>query len=68
MDLVKRLHAIQTSGDVQREAAAPLHEFVKEYQDLFDGLGCSAGEHTIKVGHSVRPSCYTPTKTSTTVP
>ena len=57
MGLVKR-SSIQSSDDVQRKAAAPLHEFMREYQDLFDGLGCLPGKHTIKVDQSVYPVIY----------
>lgn len=49
LNLVKRVLVIESEGDTDYD------ELRKEYNDLFQGLGCLSGEHTIRVNKSVPP-------------
>ncbi|CAI5671480.1 unnamed protein product [Oreochromis niloticus] len=49
LNLVKRVLVVETDDDMD------YNELMKEYGDLFRGLGCLAGEHTIRVDESVTP-------------
>lgn len=49
LNLVKRVLVVETDDDMDYD------DLMKEYSDLFQGLGCLSGEHTIRVDKSVPP-------------
>uniref|UniRef100_A0A8C6PJV3 Gypsy retrotransposon integrase-like protein 1 n=1 Tax=Nothobranchius furzeri TaxID=105023 RepID=A0A8C6PJV3_NOTFU len=49
LKLVKRVLVVETDDDMD------YNELMKECGDLFQGLGCLAGEHTIRVDERVKP-------------
>ena len=65
MGLVERVHAVETSKSQDHHNADPYspqkfhstqqHELLKGYDELFTGLGCLPGEHTIEIDRSYTP-------------
>lgn len=51
LGLVKRMY------EVNKE-----HNILKDYNDLFDGLGCLPGQHHIQIDHTVTPVVHAPRK------
>lgn len=49
LNLVKRVLVVQNEEDTD------CYELMQEYSDLFQGLGCLPGEHTIRVDKNVPP-------------
>ncbi|KAK0143081.1 hypothetical protein N1851_018781 [Merluccius polli] len=49
LNLVKRVLVVESKGETDYE------ELMKEYQDLFQGLGCVPGEHMFRVDKNVPP-------------
>lgn len=49
LNLVKRVLVVQNEEDTDYD------ELMQEYSDLFQGLGCLPGEHTIRVDKNVPP-------------
>ena len=39
-----------------------VEEILKEYEDVFDGIGCLEGTYQIKIDHSVTPVVHPPRK------
>jgi hypothetical protein len=70
MDLVERVHAVETSKSQDHHNADPFslqkfnptqqHELLKGYDELFTGLGCLPGEHTIEIDRSYTPVVHPP--------
>ena len=72
MGLVQRIHAIE-SNHSKPSQPPPLSthtssvntdgsDMLKDYPDLFSGLGCLPGEHTIKIDPAVSPVVHPPRK------
>lgn len=51
LGLVKRLYEIGKDTDI-----------LKDFEDLFSGLGCLPGKHHIEIDHTVRPVIHAPRK------
>jgi hypothetical protein len=49
LNLVKRVLVVESEGETVYD------ELMEEYSDLFQGLGCLPGEHTIRVDKNVPP-------------
>lgn len=49
MGMIKRLYEIEKSSDI-----------LKDFEDLFEGLGCLPGEHHIQIDPNVRPVVHAP--------
>ena len=49
LGLVKRVHEVKMENDI-----------LKEFEDLFDGLGCIPGQHHIQIDHTVTPVVHAP--------
>ncbi|CAJ1049307.1 uncharacterized protein K02A2.6-like [Xyrichtys novacula] len=49
LGLLKRMHEILKEDDI-----------LKDYEDLFDGLGCIPGQHHIQIDHTVTPVVHAP--------
>ncbi|XP_053326251.1 uncharacterized protein K02A2.6-like [Spea bombifrons] len=49
LNLVKRVLVLETGSDPEYEG------LLEEYRDLFNGLGCLPGEHTIRIDKTVPP-------------
>lgn len=49
LGLLKRMHNIVKESDL-----------LKDYGDLFDGLGCLPGQHHIQIDHNVTPVVHAP--------
>ena len=70
MGLVERVHAVETSKSQDHHNADPFspqkfnptqqHELLKGYDELFTGLGCLPGEHTIEIDRSYTPVIHPP--------
>ena len=70
MGLVERVHAVETSKSQDHHNAdrfsppkfnpTQQHELLKGYDDLFTGLGCLPGEHTIEIDRSYTPVVHPP--------
>jgi hypothetical protein len=70
MGLVERVHAVETSKSQDHHNADPFspqkfnptqqHELLKGYDELFTGLGCLSGEHTIEIDRSYTPVIHPP--------
>ena len=45
-----------------QDSVSPKHDLVDDYKDLFTGIGCLAGEHSIKIDTSVTPTVHAPRK------
>lgn len=56
MEIIKRVHK------VQKNPSESLPEILCEYPDVFQGLGCLSGEHTIQIDPSVKPVIHPPRK------
>ena len=64
MRLVKRIHAISPNENPPNKINTSLPGDVeKEYPDLFKGLGCLTGTHTIRVDETITPVVHPPRKT-----
>lgn len=53
MGLIKRVNALNKYDKM---------DIFKEYTDVFEGLGCLEGEHSIKIDESVTPKVHPPRK------
>ena len=72
MGLVERVHAVESSKLRDRPNADPSmpskvnstqeDELLKGYDEVFSGLGCLPGEHTIEIDHSFTPVVHPPRK------
>ncbi|XP_057709985.1 uncharacterized protein K02A2.6-like [Corythoichthys intestinalis] len=51
----ERLHLVKRVFVVDRQKETVYEQLMEEYKDLFQGLGCLPGEHTIRVDKSVPP-------------
>ncbi|CAB4013836.1 retrotransposon-like family member retr-1, partial [Paramuricea clavata] len=70
MGLVERVHAVETSKSQDHHNADPFsppkfnpiqqHELLKGYDELFTGLGCLPGEHTVEIDRSYTPVVHPP--------
>ena len=69
MGLVERVHAVETSTSQDHNAdpfsppkfnPTQQHELLKGYDELFTGLGCLPGEHTIEIDRSYTPVVHPP--------
>lgn len=49
LGLLKRMHEVGKEDDI-----------LKDYEDLFDGLGCIPGQHHILIDHTVTPVVHAP--------
>ncbi|KAL1277849.1 hypothetical protein QQF64_024522 [Cirrhinus molitorella] len=49
MGMVKRLYQVEKNEDI-----------LKDFEDLFIGLGCLSGEHRIKINTEIRPVVHAP--------
>lgn len=47
--LVERLHDVQKEMDI-----------LKDYEQLFNGLGCLPGQHHVQIDHTVTPVVHAP--------
>ena len=54
MDLIKRVHNIETSTEKNSE------ELLKEYELFFEGIGTLPGEYKIKIEDSASPTIHPP--------
>lgn len=55
MGLIKRVHALEKSTKIDTG-----------YADVFEGLGCLAGEHSIRIDENVTPKVPPPRKIAVT--
>ena len=77
MGLAERVHAVESSKlrdrpNADRPNADPSmpskvnptqeDELLKGYDEVFSGLGCLPGEHTIEIDHSFTPVVHPPRK------
>lgn len=58
MGLIKRVMTLNKSGEM---------DILKEYADVFEGIGCLEGEHTIRIDDSVTPKIHPPRKVPVTL-
>jgi hypothetical protein len=58
MGLIKRVMALNKSDKM---------DIFKEYADVFEGLGCLEGEHTIQIDEGVTPKVHPPRKIPVTL-
>ena len=58
MGLIKRVMALNKSDKM---------DIFKEYADVFEGLGCLEGEHTIRIDEGVTPKVHPPRKIPVTL-
>lgn len=49
--MIKRIHEVSVDDDI-----------LKQYEDMFTGLGCMPGYHCIQVDPSVKPVVHAPRK------
>ena len=61
MGLLARIHSLQQHNIPERPTDLD-QSILVEYPDLFQGLGCLPGEHTIKLDPSVPPVVHPPRK------
>ena len=61
MGLLARIHSLQ-QHDIPERPTDLDQSILDEYPDLFQGLGCLPGEHTIKLDPSVPPVVHPPRK------
>ena len=61
MGLLARIHSLQQHNIAERLTDLD-QSILAEYPDLFQGLGCLPGEHTIKLDPSVPPVVHPPRK------
>ena len=61
MGLLARIHSLQQHNIPERPTDLD-QSILVEYSDLFQGLGCLPGEHTIKLDPSVPPVVHPPRK------
>ena len=63
MKLVKHIHAISPNENPPNKTNTCLPvDMEKEYPDLFKGLGCLPGTHTIRVDETITPVVHPPRK------
>lgn len=74
LGLIKRVHNVQNvtestdnpktddKGKPQKEPSKSLPEILREYPDVFQGLGCLPGEHKIQLDPRVKPVVHPPRK------
>lgn len=58
MGLIKRVMTLNKDGEIN---------ILKEYADVFEGIGCLDGEHTIRIDNSVTPTVHPPRKVPVTL-
>lgn len=58
MGLIKRVMTLNKSEEIN---------IFKEYADVFEGIGCLEGEHTIRIDESVTPKVHPPRKIPVTL-
>ncbi|KAL4008088.1 hypothetical protein ACER0C_001940 [Sarotherodon galilaeus] len=58
MGLIKRVMALNKSDEM---------DIFKEFADVFEGIGCLEGEHTIQINESVAPKVHPPRKIPVTL-
>ena len=61
MGLLARIHSLQ-QHDIPEHPTDKDQSILDEYPDLFRGLGCLPGEHTIKLDSSSPPVVHPPRK------
>ncbi|CAC5368240.1 unnamed protein product [Mytilus coruscus] len=63
MKLLKRIHSITHTSNLQETTKPFLPEKLEQqYGDLFTGLGCLPGTHTIRINKTVAPVVHAPRK------
>ncbi|VDI35248.1 Hypothetical predicted protein [Mytilus galloprovincialis] len=64
-ELIKRLYTIQTDDNqiIESNQTNPIPEDIrKNYADIFKGIGCIPGEHSIQIDSTVQPVVHAPRK------
>ena len=62
LNLVKRVYTVNDTSDGTRHPDLPTNseDIIKEYDDVFQGLGCLEGEYQIKTDPLVTPVVHPP--------
>ncbi|XP_048239746.1 uncharacterized protein K02A2.6-like [Haliotis rufescens] len=55
LNLIRRVYEINVDQVIKSESSFSSSDILSEYGDVFTGLGCLPGEHTITVDNNVKP-------------